>query len=283
MANFEAMSPQVYYLSAIAPAVSNDFKTQHDPELILLFTWMGAATQHIAKYTTAYNKLYPASDIMIIRTDVVDLMFRPTFSLNQRLQPAVEKIAAITNKAASEGRSPRILSHSFSNGGAYALLALAKSFFATSKVKIPLTAMVLDSGPGLGNYNRSVTAIMMSVSKNPLIFWPVLALIHAALTLMANLNNIRGIHSVITGTYYELNKHKYLAATIPRAYIYSTIDKLVDWQDVQAHGQKANDAGSKVMQLKLLNSAHVAHLRADPVKYMGTVKACWDGAMASKQ
>jgi len=35
--------------------------------LILLFTWMGAAPKHIAKYTVAYRHLFPSARIVLIR------------------------------------------------------------------------------------------------------------------------------------------------------------------------------------------------------------------------
>ncbi|KAI4679738.1 uncharacterized protein J4E84_008261 [Alternaria hordeiaustralica] len=89
--------------------------------LILLFTWNAAAAKYIAKYTLAYQKLFPTSRILLVRCFTPD-MFRRTSSYATLLEPTTDLVAEHT---ASGGR---ILVHSFSNGGGNQVNEFAKAW-----------------------------------------------------------------------------------------------------------------------------------------------------------
>ncbi|KAL2174901.1 uncharacterized protein P884DRAFT_279827 [Thermothelomyces heterothallicus CBS 202.75] len=59
------------------------------PDLIVITSWTGAAAKHVAKYTSAYNALYPGVPILLITTAVSDLVLRSTKQKLKALAPAV--------------------------------------------------------------------------------------------------------------------------------------------------------------------------------------------------
>jgi Eukaryotic protein of unknown function (DUF829) len=291
---FKQLSPQVYYLPP-APKESPpptsytevtyislgsaDDSTTSDapPELILLFTWMGAAPKHIAKYTATYQLLYPQSAILLIRTGFTDVAFRPYCNLWRRLTPAVTKTLSTITTAASQGRKPRILVHAFSNGGSFTFLTFAKLFRQRAGTTIPLLALILDSGPGRSDYARSINAIMAGVPQHPLVRLPARGAVHVMLTAMWALNKVLGAESIVQQSYREMNDGGIFDMDTPRLYLYSKSDEMVNWRHVEAHAEIARKKGDvRVECVRFEKSGHVNHVREDGEKYWDAVRRCWE-------
>jgi hypothetical protein len=65
----------------------------------------------------------------------------------------------------------------------------------------------------------------------------------------------------------------------PFLYIYSKADKSVPYRHIQPHTEVAESEGQDVTRLVFDSSEHVAHMRSDPERYWGGVKACWSKAV----
>jgi len=68
---------------------------------------------------------------------------------------------------------------------------------------------------------------------------------------------------------------------VGRAYIYSKEDELIDWRDVERHGEEAVErlggGGGRVRMERFEGSQHVAHLRKDGERYGRVIRELWDG------
>ena len=76
-----------------------------------------------------------------------------------------------------------------------------------------------------------------------------------------------------------LNKYLLLlwfSKHIPRLYLYSQVDEMVPWMEVEAHAEGARKAWLDVRMERFRGSAHVAHARTDLERYWGMVKKVWE-------
>ncbi len=76
-------------------------------------------------------------------------------------------------------------------------------------------------------------------------------------------------------TRQELNDKSLFNLDAPRMYIYSVADDMVDWKDVEEHGEEAKTRGYTVNREKFLTSSHAGHLIEDPKRYWSTVQRLW--------
>ncbi|KAH6623376.1 hypothetical protein F5144DRAFT_595557 [Chaetomium tenue] len=131
------------------------------PDLIIITSWTGAASKHVAKYTEAYNTLYPGVPILVITTVISDLVIHSTNHKLQALAPAVDYILSHepvettpyqadstslqsydpyfpvlshasppppTAPPTTKPRFPSLLLHAFSEGGAHKAVLLARAY-----------------------------------------------------------------------------------------------------------------------------------------------------------
>ncbi|WOO79054.1 uncharacterized protein LOC62_02G002591 [Vanrija pseudolonga] len=181
-------------------AVAAKASSKH-PRLILLATWMGAQDVHIAKYLTPYRIAYPASPIVVIRTELSDFMVPGRRTERNRqfariipvLRDAFPELAvggvvpapqdetdasSISSSVSTSDiadseisgvlvkpppRAPRaeLLIHVWSNGGGSALAAL-RGVLKKAQVTLPRYSLVLDSTPGQFHYRSTFTAFALS-------------------------------------------------------------------------------------------------------------------------
>ncbi|EAQ83564.1 hypothetical protein CHGG_09968 [Chaetomium globosum CBS 148.51] len=161
------------------------------PDLIIITSWTGAASKHVAKYTEAYNTLYPGVPILVITTVISDLVIHSTNHKLQALAPAVDYILSRepvetapyqTDSTSLQSydtysppppppptttkpRFPSLLLHAFSEGGAHKAVLLARAYqqhhthtHPPPPPRIPVQALLLDSTPGTASYTRATTA-----------------------------------------------------------------------------------------------------------------------------
>ncbi|KAF8911196.1 hypothetical protein CPB85DRAFT_1455325 [Mucidula mucida] len=162
------------------PSVASD--DGDSPNIILVFGWMGAKLRHLHKYTKVYEELYPgATQVLVLahhhssipQKDEGNINLLNSFIPNclsaKAVAPVVEILEALgaipgMPSAILEKKkvptSPRILIHSFSNGGAYCMMTLGKllaarpmpSFESSSR---GTCALILDSAPGGGGLHSA--------------------------------------------------------------------------------------------------------------------------------
>lgn len=247
------------------------------PHLILLFTWMGAAPKHIAKYTSTYIKLFPSSTIVLVRTQLFDMMSLPTSILHRRYTPALQRLLKVA-KSSGTGK-PCVLAQTFSNGGAFAFLNFARFYRQMTGHSLPISALILDSGPAIGNIPRSVAAIMAPIPRNPILWYPVLLWLNIMLRVLFWKDRVLGRKSIVRRTYLALAERGLLPPGVPRLYVYSLADKMVDWREVEAHARMAEENGQtgRVELVRFERSEHVAHVKEDAGRYWSAVQRTWEG------
>jgi hypothetical protein len=270
--NFETIGHNTYvytpeaYLSTRAPTTP----------LLLLFSWNAAAAKHIAKYTIAYQRLFPTSRIILVRCFTGD-MFRRTSAYSPLLAPAMDLVAEHT-QAGGE-----VLVHSFSNGGGNQVNEFAKAWKKKYGTVMPMRLQVLDSSPTKAPWMKSHRAIMLSLPKNWFFRLFGSALIHMVLaaTFVIWTATRRENKGVLICR--ELNDEKLFDKHVPRVYLYSLADDLVGPEEVEEHAGVAEKKGWEVTRVKFEKSAHCGHLREDEAKYWNAIMEAWKNAAPKQQ
>ena len=67
----------------------------------------------------------------------------------------------------------------------------------------------------------------------------------------------------------------------PRLYLYSQVDEMAPWMEVEEHAEEAKKAGLDVRMERFEVLLHVAHARTDLERYWGMVKKVWEDATSA--
>ncbi|KAK5939319.1 hypothetical protein PMZ80_008623 [Knufia obscura] len=300
---FRRLGEQVYYhevQTSDAPRVPEDVPP---PDLIILCSWLYALPKHIAKYTNAYQRLYPDTPILLLKQDGPDLMWRPNAWQMTNLKPAVDIV-----KAAENGKNSRlkVLMHVWSNGGSFTACQLADAYAASARAEssgpgwvagpvtlLPISALVIDSAPSIPDMRSGFVAMSQGMPSS--LPGPVRkvggALMYSFMLSASVAGRILGVEGVITGMRRKLNDAygAFMVRGVRRVYIYSESDELVPWRHVEMHAREARNvldkrvAGSGKEQVKLekfVASRHVGHVMVDAGRYWDIVKAQWAKVVA---
>lgn len=212
------------------------------------------------------------------------------------IEPAVAVVLAALTNSKQENVSPKLLLHTFSNGGtntAAQLLIVAKAQLGSP---IPFSGLVFDSCPAKGTYWKSYDAMILSLPKSPVSTFLGPLMVHGILILLyswiyyGNENPASLQRRIMLDEQTVGIGSKQIAAeshTISEGqqmvyYIYSKADKMCDWRDIRDHADEARQAGYHVEEFIFEGSAHCAHLFKDPMRYGGTIKSVWEGSAPSK-
>jgi hypothetical protein len=227
------------------------------PDLIIITSWTGAAAKHIAKYTAAYNTLYPGIPILVITTDVSDLCLRSTKHKLAVLAPAVTYLLshspayyhpresfhpANRHRSLPPPTKPRFTScllHAFSEGGAHKAVLLARAFLSTTNARLPIAAFLLDSTPGSASYRRASTGFARALPGNQdnVLGKALAAGVVGAVWLVTAQGGTKKKDSFIEETRRALNDESLWAVRgVPRTYLFGEEDEVVWWEDVHRHG-----------------------------------------------
>ena len=236
------------------------------PTTILLFCWLNAGPRHILKYSSSYNKLFPNARIVAISCNMPNMIYHSNAMQERWLEPVVEIVQGEPGA--------RILVHLFSNGGNHEFANFSTAFHKRTGGLPPIRAMVLDSTPGQGTIKSGV-GVILAQTKPGLIRIMTIVTAIVVMLLVSIVNAILGIENAITRARWRLNDPGWTRLEVPRCYIYSEMDRLVDWKDVEAHSAEAEARGWHVTREKFTGSPHVSHARLDEMRYWTIVKALW--------
>jgi hypothetical protein len=236
--------------------------------LILFFSWNGAAAKHIAKYTVAYQQLFPSARIVLMRCFTADT-FRMKATYRAQHTPAREVVHEHT-KSGGE-----VLLHSSSNGGGKQVVEFAKGWVEAYNSLLPIRCQILDSGPGLGTWMKSHAAVTASFPKS--ILWRYLgsAAVHVLFALVFVFNNVTGSENDMVVMSRLLNDPEIFDNRVPRVYLYSKVDQMVDWTEIEDHADQAMGKGWEVERVRFEKSPHVGHILEDGERYWGAVMQGW--------
>ncbi|KAF8207014.1 hypothetical protein K438DRAFT_1815535 [Mycena galopus ATCC 62051] len=272
---FTSLGPHAYIQRAAS------ISSPSDPTVILIFGWMAAELSHLHKYTAKYREIYPNTTIILVRSPL-SFFWTSARQLKARYVPV---IAALEALECLHDRQ-RILTHSFSNGGAFHIVALANMLSQkTNQTFRSPSALIIDSAPGGHTLDKAMRAVTSPI-KNTLArllasgvfvlyyffrwtFGHLLNKPNPVLAVMAALKNPRVL--------------PWIDQRSPRLYIYSKVDEMVPSTDVEAHAAQSASEGLDVRKLRFEKSAHVSHARVYPEEYWATVKNLWADACQVKR
>lgn len=278
---FTKLGDQVFYYDPAGEGSKSRSSPSESssPNLIVLCSWLYALPKHIAKYTSAYQRIYPNTPILVLKQDGPDLLWRPNAWQMESLKPAVSVVKGVQNRTTR----PQILMHVFSNGGSFAACQFADAFALQ-----PVSALIIDSAPSIPTISTGYVAMSQGLPKS--LPAPLRALggvlLYSFIGVASVVGSLMGVEDVISGMRWKLNDRKgaFMQNGLSRMYIYSESDELVPWQHVEAHANEARqvveDLGgngtAKVKLEKFVGSKHVGHAVVDAERYWGLVKTFWE-------
>ncbi|CAJ2501954.1 Uu.00g048070.m01.CDS01 [Anthostomella pinea] len=254
--SMEKLDPLVsFYRPPETSGSSSSAAEDHQPLLIIIAGWTGARDAHVAKYVVRYQALYPAAQILLLRSTMKQIA-RPAL-----IAPAMKHAAAVVHAAfppvsssssASSSSSPCLLVHMFSNGGSSNIANLISHAVAVVSVGLPSLQRLI------------ITPVLYALAT----LWSV----GIALGLLPDsLSDWGRAHNHDAGNTTEVR----------RVYIYSPSDDMIDYRVVEAHAAEARARGFSVELERYEGSAHVAHLRKDESRYWQIVRRIVEGSGTS--
>lgn len=238
---------------------------------------MSAHRKHISKYTQQYLQTFPAAEILILESTVSDVLNTSlSHVFSSRAQHLHDRLATAREVLLYHLTSPdlpqrRIIMHAFSNGGAVSALNLITTLPACHRQNA-FNAVILDSCPGEGTYQRSVHAFSLSLPKHPLAQIIGVPLIHLMICMFGLFFILFNAEHVMAKIRRQLNDSTFFDVRVPRLYVYSDADELVLGEDVASHAEDARGKGFvRVQEVRFEDSRHCAHALAHGEEYWGAV------------
>lgn len=260
---FERLSSNVHLHT---PPTNDGEGAKHEGPLIILCTWMSAVPKLVARYADRFVSEFPKSSIVLITISVSDFVRLSETEWSERVAPAIDVILA-----SAPGRS--LHACAYSNGGAQALVQLARTYHARTHHALPIKKLVLDSAPGSPEITVSHRAMLLSINppkwSYPLA-WPLL---WVYLGLMWIYMIVCNVENPVEGTRQRLNDPQlFETAKSERVYIYSKEDQMVPWDWVEASARLAEKKGWNTKLELFKGSKHVAHAALDKERYWAIVR-----------
>ncbi|KAK5634240.1 hypothetical protein RRF57_009954 [Xylaria bambusicola] len=277
LAFMETLDPLVsFYRPPDASSTSLSGSVDHQARLIIIASWTGARDVHIAKYIAKYQALYPAAQILLLKSTTRHIM-RPSL-IGPSMKHAASVVRTIFQTPISSS-SPDLLIHMFSNGGSSSIANLYEQYAALAgpndDKRLPSHVTVFDSCPGDYSIPRAVTFLSVGLPpfqqliSAPIFYaWAALWSVSIALGLMPDWLSHWG------KTHNDTNN----MAEMRRVYIYSPSDALINYKVVEAHAVEAKAKGFSILLERYEGSAHVAHVRKDDTRYWKIVRRLMEGS-----
>lgn len=247
------------------------------PDIVILCTWMDAVPRHILKYTDEYAAMFPSTSQFIVTSSFLDLTVRSHRSQRRRYASGVE----ILQKTLNKSPNAKVLLHIFCDGGANTVCHLANELRARFDLQFPAARIVLDSSPGLGNYQTSLQGITSSIPSGILIRSVMLPIVHIYLATVWTLRILFDIENTAERRRRELMDGRFFPAQAPRLYLYSKSDKIVPFDGVERHIEDSRLLGLNVESLRFDDSPHVGHIQKHGCEYWESVRMLWRGPTVS--
>ncbi|KAI1773169.1 hypothetical protein F4818DRAFT_423439 [Hypoxylon cercidicola] len=272
----EVLDPLVsLYRPSEASNSGSSRDADQEPRLIIIASWTDAKDVHIAKYIVKYQALYPATQILLLKSIMINTV-RPSL-----IGPSMKHAASVVRTAFQtpmSSSSPHLLIHMFSNGGSSSIANLYEQYAAMAgpddDKRLPPHVTVFDSCPGVYSIPRAVAFFNIGLSSfQQLIAAPILYAWAAVWSACIAL----GLLPDSLGDWGKAHNDTGNTAEVRRVYIYSPSDALVDYKTIEAHAAEAKSKGFSVALERYEGSAHVAHLRKDESRYWEIVRRIMEG------
>ncbi|KAG1883196.1 hypothetical protein F4604DRAFT_1576483, partial [Suillus subluteus] len=259
--------------------------------VVLIFGWLGANPRHLRNHTSAYAKLYSKASQIIVQCNRNLFWTTSTPHSNCLLlscgltseSHGGSSLSSTPSKhflpSSSAQRPARILTHVFSNGGSLQMTLLGHML----QRKYGSTP-ILDSCPAAGDL-KSIKLAVRTVIRDPIARRIVLPIVHTIHSIRFGLSSLFGKQMImLENLRIEMWNPRilpWIGLHTPRLYLFSRKDNLVSCQEVTRHAETAKERGMDVYCELFEESAHVAHLLAEPERHWSSVQEVW--AVATKE
>lgn len=255
------------------------------PVLVILCTWVGAATpKRIEKYTQGYHTLWPSCNILLIRTDVFDLVARTSHTLHQKLGPVQREIQRLVfgEERLPPAKGDGIVLHMFSQGGCNMAIQLVTSMQSLLDKQpgreLPLRQIVFDSCPGDPDFwsicKGASQAVPLSPT-NPLQPFGRFVL-YSTVAAMAGLETANIIEPPYKKMRRQLNDPAIFTRDASRLYLTSRKDQVVLSKDVASHTREALGKGYQSDIRMYESGEHCALILENESSYWDAISTCWE-------
>ncbi|KAF2106653.1 indole-diterpene biosynthesis protein-like protein PaxU [Lophiotrema nucula] len=249
-------------------------------ELIILCTWLGASKKHIPKYIAIYQRTAPSTPILHIQSSVGSITDRYPVQ-RRKIQDAATAVLRTLDSAKELDVHPKIMVHTFSNGGTNSATQLLLALEEKTAKPLPVHGFLCDSSPADADYWKSYSAMRLALPRT--IFFNILGPVLIQIVLVV----LYG--SILMGRYEKtetlirrtLLDEKYVKCG-KIAYAWSKEDRMVDWRDVESHAERAREKGWSVVSREFVGAAHCACAVVDGKGYEGLFGSVW-GEPASNE
>ncbi|KAK9234236.1 hypothetical protein V1525DRAFT_459583 [Lipomyces kononenkoae] len=281
----EKLSPDVsIYRPSAAPDSEplSDGNSSTYPKLIIIASWTNAKDVHVAKYVVKYRALYPAAQILLIKSTTKLLMDPPLIAkVVEPAIPVVRACLATGSPLPSSHSTPGLLIHIFSNGGSSSIANLYDKYAASASegedATLPRHITIFDSCPCIYRIEGSVVFLNSGLSfAQRILAAPLIYLVSFYWSVVIVLG-IRPDWLAVWGRTHNDAKRK---LEVRRTYIYSETDTLVGYKDIETHANAATSHGFEVRMETFEGSAHVSHARKDENRYWAVVRDTWENGNA---
>ncbi|KAH8722838.1 indole-diterpene biosynthesis protein-like protein PaxU [Phaeosphaeriaceae sp. PMI808] len=285
--NFENIGPRTSWYTPSKPATG---------ELVIICTWLGAAPKHINKYVAMYHRIAPGARILLIES-AVPILVSSYARQYRHIQAAAQKVIDTLAECGSSSivtekpsQSPKILLHTFSNGGTNTATQLLIVLRKKSSGPIPLLGIVFDSCPAKGTYWKSHSAMVLSLPPDFATQFVGAIVVHVLLCMLYTWIACGNENPASLQRRTVLDPETVIPPSSTVAfdqqsngharYIYSTSDRMCHWGDVHDHAEEARQLGWNVEEVVYEGTGHCAHYSADVMRYEATVGRLWSGQPA---
>lgn len=259
-----------------------------DPGLVLMCSWAFAQPRHISKYIKSYQSHYPNSQILLVQNQINNMLFMPdSWQFSACFNLAAQQIRAYVDSVGTA--TPRILLQTYSNGGSHSAVQTAEAYKLLYKTDLPISAMLLDSTPGVPRWMETSNALLQGMPKG-FVAQALGAVTTHSMLAITSVMHFTGFAELATVKLYRtLNDENeaFLKAHIPRTYIHSQTDTMILSRDVEEHAETARKKlGEKGAEADLVrveefaDTAHVLHMPSDPARYWRIVQDTWAKAQS---
>ncbi|KFY40120.1 hypothetical protein V495_05613 [Pseudogymnoascus sp. VKM F-4514 (FW-929)] len=269
---FARLGPNSYiYEAPKSGDLVRDQVSPPNPDVILFMSWLDAQPKHIAKYTEYYKTLFPNAGIILVTASAKDAVFHTKTNETKFYSPIADTLQALP-------ANTRILLHSFSNGGLSNTALASQEYNRRTGASLPIQAHIFDSSPGYPRFWADIRAIKAGLPKNFLVRTFATALLAVAYAFLKSIWWVKGLENPIIIYSKLVNRHELFSKKVPRAYIYSREDQMVQWTDVENHMATAKGLGYEVRGELFEGTQHVSHMPKDSKRYWGIVQSLWESS-----
>ncbi|TKA63680.1 hypothetical protein B0A49_12374 [Cryomyces minteri] len=283
-------NPNLLLYTPPSPPPPSASPSPPSPNLIILATWLGGSTEkRIAVYARGYQKLYPTTPILLIRTVLADITIKSFTTVQQQLALARDFLLSVfpppANPAGNTERGGALL-HVFSHGGCISALQLSRLLRAGSSTDlafpIPLIGIILDSCPGSSSFPKAYAGATYSLPLwQPASFLGRIILL-PCIGAISTLQSL-GILSSIADLRRELNEQVTFGPNVPRLYLHSSADEVVAAEDVASHAAEMAEKGVSVRREVWKVAMHCALPVEDAERYWAAIRSFVAGEGHSRE